>query len=89
MFSQFNIARFYITGGGVNPDPLIFCHFADGLIQTAEDLSYDQATNLMGLRNTLEAALDEFNEMNAVMNLVLFDDGSHLKTVNFKLFNNT
>jgi dynein heavy chain len=35
---------------------------------------YDQAFNLTNLRTTLETALVEYNELNAVMNLVLFDD---------------
>ena len=73
-FPQFNIARFYLSGGGVNPDPLVFCHFADGNIQSGEDLSYDQGMNLIELRTTLEHSLEEYNEVNAVMNLVLFDD---------------
>ena len=73
-FSSYNIARFYLSGGGVKADPLVFCHFADSTALGGEELSYDQALNLVELRTTLENALDEYNEVNAVMNLVLFDD---------------
>jgi dynein heavy chain len=74
-FASYNIARFYLSGGGVKADPLVFCHFADGAAQqSGEELNYDQALNLVDLRTTLETALDEYNEVNAVMNLVLFDD---------------
>ena len=72
-FPQYNIARFYLSGGGVKADPLVFCHFSDGSTG-GEELSYDQALNLNALRSTLESALDEYNEINANMNLVLFDD---------------
>ena len=73
-FPQYNIARFYLSGGGVKSDPLVFCHFADGTTRGGDELSYDQALNLNELRTTLETALEEYNETNAVMNLVLFDD---------------
>jgi dynein heavy chain len=75
-FPQFNVARFFLSGAGVQADPLVFCHFADGTISSSggEGLVYEQAFNLGELRNTLENALAEYNEVNAVMNLVLFDD---------------
>eukprot|EP00981_Chlorochromonas_danica_P012313 scaffold4815_cov184-Ochromonas_danica.AAC.1 len=73
-FPQYNIARFYLSGGGVKADPLVFCHFADGSTQGGDELPYDQALSINDLRTTLEASLDEYNEVNAVMNLVLFDD---------------
>lgn len=72
-FVQFNVARFYLTGGGVKADPLVFCHFADGTTQS-DELTYDRCSDLSTLRTTLETALDEYNEVHAVMNLVLFDD---------------
>lgn len=72
-FPQFNVAKYYLSGGGVLADPLIFCHFADGTHGSLE-LTYDQGLNLVELRTTLETALEEFNEINAAMNLVLFDD---------------
>lgn len=72
-FVQFNVARFYLQGNGVQSDPLVFCHFADGTTQ-GSDLTYNRSTDLALLRKTLELALDEFNESHAVMNLVLFND---------------
>ncbi|CAE7772764.1 ODA11, partial [Symbiodinium microadriaticum] len=72
-FAQYNVARFYMTGGGVSADPLVFCHFADGTTQ-GDELVYDKSGDLTVLRKTLETALEEYNETNAVMNLVLFDD---------------
>lgn len=75
-FAQYNVARFYMSGGGVQADPLVFCHFADGTTQVVQGqgLAYEQGLNLSELRTTLETALAEFNEVNAAMNLVLFDD---------------
>lgn len=73
-FPQYNIARFYLSGGGVKADPLVFCHFADGTTRGGDELAYDQALNIVDLRTTLETSLEEYNETNAVMNLVLFDD---------------
>jgi dynein heavy chain len=48
----------------------VFCHFARGL----QDASYDRAGNLDRLRAILEEALNEYNEVNAQMNLLLFED---------------
>ena len=71
-FNQFNVTRFYMTGG-VDADSLVFCHFADGTTQ-GDDLVYDRSSEPAALKKTLETALDEYNETNAVMNLVLFTD---------------
>lgn len=51
-------------------EPLIFCHFAE----TLQDKAYDRVMSMDKLRNNLEEALNEYNEMNATMNLVLFSD---------------
>ncbi len=51
-------------------DPLIFCHFASGI----GDPKYESVPSWVSLRKTLEEALDSYNEINAVMNLVLFED---------------
>eukprot|EP01035_Chromulina_nebulosa_P019234 gene19234-25085_t len=72
-FPQFNTGRYYLSGGGVKADPLIFCHFAD-LHQDSDDLSYDQCIDINELRHDLDSALQDYNETNPVMNLVLFDD---------------
>lgn len=50
--------------------PLIFCHFAGGLQETV----YDEIGDYSTLSKTLTEALDEYNETNAVMDLVLFED---------------
>ena len=75
-FAQFNVARFYLAGGGVKADPLVFCHFSEvGMhASSADELTYDQALNIADLRATLEHSLQEYNDVNAAMNLVLFDD---------------
>ena len=71
-FMQFNVTRFYMAGGGVQADPLVFCHFADGVGEG--ELQYEQGKELEALRKTLETGLAEYNETHAEMNLVLFDD---------------
>ncbi|DBA86689.1 TPA: Dynein alpha chain, flagellar outer arm [Trebouxia sp. C0004] len=50
--------------------PLIFCHFARGL----GDKVYNEVTEFKDLYKTLMEALNEYNETNAVMDLVLFED---------------
>ena len=66
-FPQFNVAKFFAKE---NAEPLIFCHFADNI----QDKIYDQVTSVDKLSKTLVAALDEYNETNAAMDLVLFTD---------------
>mmetsp|Transcript_22861 Transcript_22861/g.57008 ORF Transcript_22861/g.57008 Transcript_22861/m.57008 type:complete len:4427 (+) Transcript_22861:2-13282(+) len=51
-------------------EPLIICHFAQGL----GEKTYDRVQTFGDLSTTLTAALAEFNETNAAMNLVLFED---------------
>ena len=50
--------------------PLIYCHFASGIGEP----KYLSVSSWESLRKTLEEALDSYNEINAVMNLVLFED---------------
>ena len=71
-FTQFNLSRFYISGGGETPEPLIFCHFADGT-NAGDELQYEQGKVLDELPNTLENSLNDYNETHAEV-LVLFDD---------------
>ena len=52
------------------PEPLIFCHFAQGV----GDKIYDKIASFADLSGLLNGALDEYNETNAAMNLVLFED---------------
>ena len=54
----------------LNPDPLIYCHFATGIGEP----KYLRVPAWDSLRKILEEALDSYNEINAVMNLVLFED---------------
>ena len=51
-------------------EPLIFCHFAQGV----GDKIYDKINSFPDLSSLLNGALDEYNETNAAMNLVLFED---------------
>ena len=51
-------------------EPLIFCHFASGIGEP----KYLSVPSWASLSKTLEEALDSYNELNAVMNLVLFED---------------
>jgi dynein heavy chain len=51
-------------------EPLIICHFAQGL----GEKTYDRVHTFADLSTTLTSALAEYNETNAVMNLVLFED---------------
>jgi dynein heavy chain len=67
VFPSFNVARFYSTE---NSDPLVFCHFAESV----QDKVYDMAKSMNKMSHVLEDALREYNETNATMDLVLFDD---------------
>uniref|UniRef100_A0A672ZPD5 Dynein, axonemal, heavy chain 11 n=1 Tax=Sphaeramia orbicularis TaxID=375764 RepID=A0A672ZPD5_9TELE len=54
----------------VTKQPLLYCHFA----QQGEDASYSPVTDWSVLRTVLTDALESYNELNAAMNLVLFED---------------
>ena len=49
---------------------MTFCHFADNI----QDKVYDMVANIGKLSQVLESALTEYNETNATMDLVLFED---------------
>ena len=66
-FPNFNMANFFAAE---NPDPLIFCHFADNI----QDKVYDRVNDVDHLNKVLVDALTEYNETNAQMDLVLFSD---------------
>jgi dynein heavy chain len=55
---------------GANAEPLIFAQFVGGL----DDRLYDQFPNAEALTTRLGEALREYNDTNAVMDLVLFED---------------
>ena len=61
-FGQFNLTKFFAE----KAEPLIFCHDEEGV--------YDQIVSVDKLRLTMESSLKEYNEVNAAMNLVLFED---------------
>lgn len=67
VFPNFNVTRFYT---GEKSDPLIFCHFAENI----QDKVYDMVSSISKLSHVLEDALREYNETNATMDLVLFED---------------
>ena len=68
LFPSVSIDRFYAKE---NPDPLIYCHFAEGDLN---DKLYDEIGSFDALGDILNNALKEYNEINAVMDLVLFID---------------
>lgn len=55
---------------GATPEPLVFAQFVAGL----DDKLYDQFPSQEALAQRLAEGLREYNDMNAVMDLVLFDD---------------
>nr|XP_060488661.1 dynein axonemal heavy chain 11 isoform X2 [Panthera onca] len=58
------------NGHALLQQPLIYCHFAHG----GQDPHYLPVKDWEVLRTVLTEALDSHNELNAVMNLVLFED---------------
>jgi dynein heavy chain len=64
---SFPIAKYYAKE---NAEPLLFCHFSENL----DNPVYDQVTCLHTLNKVLDFALQEYNETNATMDLVLFED---------------
>nr|XP_019948992.1 PREDICTED: dynein heavy chain 11, axonemal [Paralichthys olivaceus] len=54
----------------VTKEPLLYCHFH----QKSEEPSYAPVTDWSVLRTVLTDALENYNELNAAMNLVLFED---------------
>ncbi|OMJ82808.1 hypothetical protein SteCoe_16405 [Stentor coeruleus] len=52
------------------PDLLVFCHFAGGLVEKI----YEQVQSVDSLFRVLDDALKEYNDLNAAMDLVLFED---------------
>jgi dynein heavy chain len=60
-------------------EPLIYCHFASGI----GDPKYLAVPSWESLNRTLKEALDSYNEINAIMNLVLFADAmNHICRIN-------
>ena len=67
IFSWFPTAKYYSRE---NAEPLLFCHYAESV----ERPLYDQVTSLVKMNHILDNVLQEHNEMNANMDLVLFED---------------
>eukprot|EP00731_Ephydatia_muelleri_P012058 Em0006g952a len=60
-------------------EPLIYCHFASGIGEP----KYLAVPSWESLKKILEEALDSYNEINAMMNLVLFEDAmQHICRIN-------
>ena len=66
-FGKFNLNKYFAVP---TPEPLIFAYFVGGL----EEKLYDQFPNMDLVAQRLRDALREYNELNAAMDLVLFDD---------------
>lgn len=66
-FSKFTALNKFFQN---NPDMLVFCHFAGGLVEKI----YEQVPNVDSLFRVLDEALKEYNDLNAAMDLVLFED---------------
>jgi len=79
---SFNFSKFT----GDKPEPLLFCHFMDGL---GEEPVYDQVASTDVLKKSLDAALEDYNETNAVMDLVLFEDAMRHVCRITRVINNT
>uniref|UniRef100_UPI0037E727D7 dynein axonemal heavy chain 11 n=1 Tax=Semicossyphus pulcher TaxID=241346 RepID=UPI0037E727D7 len=54
----------------VTKQPLLYCHFA----QRGDEASYTPVSDWSALKSVLTDALESYNELNAAMNLVLFED---------------
>lgn len=67
LFQQFSVDKFYAKE---NSELLIFCHFCESI----DEQIYDQIPGLGNMGRILEGALEQYNETNAVMDLVLFED---------------
>ena len=66
-FPRTNLSRFYQE---TNPEPLIFANFVASL----DDKLYDRFPSMTAMSNKLHEALRDYNDTNAVMDLVLFED---------------
>jgi dynein heavy chain len=67
VFPSFQVSRFYAAE---NADALVFCHFSENI----QDKVYDMISSIGKLSKILEDALREYNDTNAAMDLVLFED---------------
>ena len=71
-FPKFNLAKCFNTD---NPEPIVFASFVNGLDQHL----YDQFASVDAMSLRLGEALREYNSVNPIMDLVLFEDAmSHV-----------
>merc|ERR1719174_2997484 len=68
MFGKFNFGKYFQEK---NPEILVFAPFSNG---HTEDPCYDQIKGTEALLQLLTAALNDYNEQNAAMDLVFFED---------------
>ena len=62
----------------LNRTPLMYCHFAGGM----GDAKYKPVKDWPNIKQILETSLEAYNESNAAMNLVLFEDAmSHIARI--------
>lgn len=66
-FPRTNLSKFYQEQ---NPEPLMFANFVASL----DDKLYDRFPNQAAMTQRLTEALRDYNDTNAVMDLVLFED---------------
>jgi dynein heavy chain len=66
-FPRFNLSKYFAQP---TPEPLVFAYFVESL----DEKIYDQFPSAERLTEQLNLALREYNELNAVMDLVLFED---------------
>jgi dynein heavy chain len=66
-FSKYNMNKYFAKP---TPEPLVFAQFTESL----DDKLYTQFENTEKLTEMCNLALREYNELNAVMPLVLFED---------------
>merc|ERR1719428_551498 len=71
MFGKFNFAKFFQEK---NPEVLVFAPFSKGIAEMDGGGTYDKIPNADRLGELLGDALKEYNENNAAMDLVLFED---------------
>jgi dynein heavy chain len=62
VFPSYNVARFFSSE---NSDPLVFCHFTENI----QDKNYEMVSTMDKMNGVLVAALNEYNETNAAMDL--------------------
>ncbi|CAD7974700.1 unnamed protein product [Amoebophrya sp. A25] len=71
MFNKYNFTKYFQEK---NPEMLVFVPFSQGLERMEEGIIYDKLNGVAACQTLLNGALDQYNENNAAMDLVLFED---------------